>query len=260
MADNSEADIERIASRLAMVVSEDGEAANAGRAVGQLARRLGLTGGDLKQIFLAGAAANDRTARLHQSVGAVERLEREVTALRASLRLVEANGRVVERERDALNYEIAALRMTLDRRRSGSKLRRVLVGAVLVALTVAAAVGYFRPPVRTALAPPPGSVAAAQMAAPSGAGAPAGRTPGGGTPVIGAPGVGAQGAGRMGVVHAPRAAVFVQPDRAAPVLATLRAGMPVVVHRLLWNMLVQWAEIDVGSSTGYVLTTDIDLS
>jgi hypothetical protein len=237
LADNSEADIERIASRLALVVSEDGEAANAGRAIGQLARRLGMTGGDLKQIFMAGAVATDHSARLSQSVGTAERLEREVIALRTSLRLVESNARVLERERDALHYEIATLRTALDHRRSGARLGRVLGVTVLVALIVAGAVGYFRP-IRLAL-DTPSAVTAEQNAPPS---------------------VGSQGTGRVGVVHAQHAAVFAQPDRAAPVLATLRAGMPVVIHRLLWNMLVQWAEIDVGSSTGYVLTTDIDLS
>jgi hypothetical protein len=48
-------DIERLASRVAMLASEDGEADNAGRAVGQMARRLGLSGGDLKAMFLDGA-------------------------------------------------------------------------------------------------------------------------------------------------------------------------------------------------------------
>ena len=41
MAEVSQDDIERLAARVAMLVSDDGEAANAGRAVGQLARRLG---------------------------------------------------------------------------------------------------------------------------------------------------------------------------------------------------------------------------
>ena len=54
--------------------------------------------------------------------------------------------------------------------------------------------------------------------------------------------------------------VFARPDRAAPVIATLPTGMPVVVRRLVWNMLMQWAEVELGSGVGYVLTTDIDLS
>jgi hypothetical protein len=65
---------------------------------------------------------------------------------------------------------------------------------------------------------------------------------------------------RTGFIHVPHAAVFVQPDRNAPVVATLPAGMPVVVRRLLWNMLMQWAEIEVGGTSGYVLTTDLDLT
>ncbi len=241
MAENSEEDLERIASRLAMVVSEDGEAANAGRAVGQLARRLGLTGGDLKQIFLAGAAANEQGARLTQRTGEVERLEREVNALRASLRMIEQNSRVIERERDALHYEIAALRTTLDYRRSGSRLRQVLVTTVVIAAVLAALIGFLQPSTRVAELP---QSRFEVVGSPKGA----------------LPPVGSQGTGRLAVVHAARAAVFGSPDRAAPVVATLRAGMPIVIHRLLWNMLVQWAEIDVGSGTGYVLTTDIDLS
>ena len=43
-----------------MLASEDGEADNAGRAVGAMARRIGLTGGDLKRIFLAGTASVPR--------------------------------------------------------------------------------------------------------------------------------------------------------------------------------------------------------
>ena len=235
MVESSEEDIERIASRLAMVVSEDGEAANAGRAIGQLARRLGLTGGDLKQIFMAGAAQEQGARTERANAGEVERGLREITALRASLRVSESNTRLLERERDALQYEVAALRTTLDRRRSGSRLRSLLAGAVVVALAVAAGVSLLRP---ATLAEFPAL----------GAAAPGARTPG------------AAGPRRLGVVHAGRAMVFSQPDRGAPVLASMSQGMPVVIHRLLWNMLVQWAEIEVGSGTGYVLTTDIDLS
>ena len=75
-------DIERLANRVAMLVSDDGEADNAGRAVGQLARRLGLSGGDLKAIVLAGAGKNYRPGT---SVGLLK-LEHEVDALRRDLR------------------------------------------------------------------------------------------------------------------------------------------------------------------------------
>ena len=50
MGEVSGEDLERLANRMALLVSDDGEADNAGRAVGQLARRLGLSGGDLKAL------------------------------------------------------------------------------------------------------------------------------------------------------------------------------------------------------------------
>jgi hypothetical protein len=65
-------DVERLAARVAMLVSDDGEADNAGRAVGQLARRLGLSGGDLKAMLLAGAGPGFRPG----SDPALLRLER----------------------------------------------------------------------------------------------------------------------------------------------------------------------------------------
>lgn len=48
-------ELERLANRVALLVSADSEADNAGRAVGAMARKLGLSGGDLKAMFLAGA-------------------------------------------------------------------------------------------------------------------------------------------------------------------------------------------------------------
>lgn len=73
----SEEEIERLANRLAMLVSDDGEADNAGRAVGSLARRLGLTGGQLKAIFMAGAeSAGGHAAKLEEQATRIARLER----------------------------------------------------------------------------------------------------------------------------------------------------------------------------------------
>ncbi|MCW3473027.1 SH3 domain-containing protein [Limobrevibacterium gyesilva] len=234
MADVSEDDLERLASRLAMVVSEDGEAENAGRAMGQLARRLGLTGGHLKEMFLAGAAARGPAQRqLRRAAAEAERLEREVAALRQSLRLMETNWRSAERERDALQYEVAALRTTVFKSRTASQTRLVMATVILLAVIAAAAISYLVPLGETTPAVPPLPAAAADPAATM---------------------------RRMGVVRSVRATVFQQPDRAAPVMATLQAGMPVVVRRLVWSMLMQWAEVEVGSSVGYVLTTDIDLS
>lgn len=225
----SDDDIERLASRLAMVVSEDGEAENAGRAMGQLARRLGLTGGELKEIFVAGASVAGTTAYQARHNGEAERLAAEIATLRHSLRLLEASGRNVEYERDALQREVSALRGLLARRQTKSRVPLAVGLAVLLAVGVAGAASYLMPP---------SGPAVALTAVPA-----------------------AQDAGRrVAVVRNAGTVVYQQPDRGAPVLATLPAGMPVVVHRLLWNMMMQWAEVDIGSGTGYVLTTDIDLS
>jgi hypothetical protein len=222
----SEDDLERLASRLAMVVSEDGEAENAGRAMGQLARRLGLTGGHLKEIFLAGGGEIRATA----AAADVERLQRELATLRHALATAEADRAQAERDRDELQFEVAALRTALMRRRGAAR-RRLAVGLVLLfAVLAVGAIAYV-------------GTAAPSPQAPALAGASAG------APMR-----------RVAMVRSARTLAYAHPSREAPVLATLPPGMPLVVHRLVWNMLLQWAEIELGSGTGYVLTTDIDLS
>ncbi len=105
-----EADLERLAARVAMLASEDGEADNAGRAVGALARRIGLTGGDLKRIFLAGTASSPGGSER-------ERLEREVALLRESITAIDADARRTARQRDELRLENDRLRASLARGR-----------------------------------------------------------------------------------------------------------------------------------------------
>jgi hypothetical protein len=228
----NEEDIERLASRLAMVVSEDGEAENAGRAMGQFARRLGITGGQLKEMLVRGAAAVETVGPAPGRAGEVERLEQELAALRGGNRMLENACRAAERDRDALQAEVTSLRAALYRRRRGSSRTQIMaaglvIGAIFFAGLIAWIIPSLDPP-----SPPPRPPVADQ-------GPPERRT---------------------GFIHVPHAAVFVQPDRNAPVVATLPAGMPVVVRRLLWNMLMQWAEIEVGGTSGYVLTTDLDLT
>lgn len=260
MADLNGEDVERLASRLAMMVSEDGEAANAGRAVAQLARRLGLTGGELKEMFLHGAAgpSSPHPAPPHPapisgvSREEVEALERELATLRKGLRLMEANHRDLEYERDALFSELVALRTRAENARSTSQLRYALVGVVVLALAGAGSVGFLmsvdeppRPPASIAPARPamvvPGQAAQAPSAAPAA---------GDYGPVT----------RRVGVVRNGRAVAHRAPDRNAAALATLQSGMPVVVRRVFFNAETQWAEVEIGSAIGYVLTTDIDLS
>ena len=65
---------------------------------------------------------------------------------------------------------------------------------------------------------------------------------------------------RVGVIRASRAVARRQPDEASPAMVTLQQGMPVVVRRILGNLRPQWAEVEVGSSIGYVVLTEIDLS
>ena len=118
----SDEDLERLASRMAMLVSEAGEADNAGRAVAALARRIGLSGGQLKAFFLAGATNSLRVPvrdRSQLSAAAqVDRLERELSALRHGLKLTEVQARNAQRERDALRTENGVLAEALDRARS----------------------------------------------------------------------------------------------------------------------------------------------
>ena len=235
-------DVERLGSRLAMVVSEDGEAENAGRALGQLARRLGLTGGQLKAMFVAGANGDvvDRPSRPKTSEA--ERLEREIATLRHSLRLFEERAAIAERERDALLDELSGLRSKLFRTQANSRARTVLALAILAAAGLAGAVSY--------LMVPGGPIAmnvasvAADLA----------------EPMQAPPPVAASSSPHVALVRAARAPVFRQPDPSAPVLAVVPAGKALVVRRLLWNMMVQWAEIDIAGGGGYIAITDINMT
>jgi hypothetical protein len=236
LGDVSEEDVERLASRLAMVVSQDGEAENAGRAIGQLARRLGLTGGQLKEIFLAGAAVSGPDLGIaFQSRGDVERLQSEVAVLRRGLQESDAKLRAAERDRYALQHDVVALRKNLRRTRRVARSWLALAGVVVVA--GAAVVISLEVPLSTLQ-----SLAGLTQ-----------------TPVLAPPDHGAD-TRRMAAVHAEHTPMFQQPDRSAPVMTTLPAGATVVVRRLVWNMLMQWAEVEASGSVGYVLTTDLDLS
>ena len=252
MAEVSGDDIERLASRLAMMVSEEGEAANAGRAVAQLARRLGLTGGELKEMFLHGAAggsprpAPPPPGTPHEEI---ERLEREISTLRKGLRLTESNYRDLEYERDALLSELGALRTSAENARSASQLRYVLMGVVVLALAGAGSVGFLM------------SIGEAPRSTPAPLPRPALVVPGpaAALPTVAPPDYGPVSR-RVGVVRTGRAVAHRAPDRGAAAVATLQSGMPVVVRRVFFNADTQWAEVEVGSTIGYILTTDIDLS
>ena len=217
----SEEEIERLANRLALLVSDDGEADNAGRAVGALARRLGLTGGQLKAIFMAGA---DSAAA--QSVR-VRRLERELERLRSRLDDTEAELLTARREADVLRREAEDLHAALNLRRRGGRLRALAIASLL--LLAAAAGGYvaYGPRLRLGAAP----VAAT------------------GTPEY-----------HTATVHDRPAALRRDPDAGAPVLATLPPGTRLPVRRMLWRNLTQWVEVEHDGTTGYMLSTEVDLS
>ncbi len=245
MAEVTDEDAERLANRLAMMVSEEGEAANAGRAVAQLARRLGLTGGQLKEMFLYGAVAGGRPAT---SNAEQERQERELSVLRKSLRLMESNYRTLEIERDALVTQIDAMRSRAAASRNSSQIRYIIFGVFALALAGAGTIGWL---VTVAENARPGAVATAGIALPGPvtSAAPTTAQPDYG-PVV----------RRVGVVRAARAVAYRQPDKSAPAMATLQLGMPIVVRRTFTSAQVQWAEVEVGSTLGYMITAEIDLN
>ena len=216
-----DADLERLAACLALLASEGGEAENAGRAVGAMARRIGLSGGDLKRIFLAGAARPSGQAER-------DRLAQEASALRQALTLRDADARRALWERNVLRAENLRLQARLDRQRARTRGRAMAVaGVALMALFIGttAWIGRSRP-------------ATTLQAARQG-----------------------PGLQRAAVVRSGGALLFPEPDRAAMPLRVLFAGQRVQVHRLVWKSLFQWAEVEVpGGLTGYVLTTEIDLS
>jgi hypothetical protein len=238
LAEVSEEDIERLASRLAMLVSDEGEAENAARAVNHLARKVGMTGGQLKEMFLIGASGRPASSASRPRPGEVDRLERELATLRRSLQKQQTDLNNAERERDTLHVELEQLRGALFKVHATSHAQRIIGAIVLVAVIVAAGVGYVVPnrapaPARIVQAPPAEDPTAGdQKPAPT----------------------------RFATVRNARTYVHRDPDPGSPVIASLTPGSSVVVHRLLWNMLMQWAEVEVASGIGYVLTTDIDMS
>jgi hypothetical protein len=219
-------DLERLASRLALLVGDDGEAEAAGRAVGLLARKLGLSGGHLKTIFLAGAGrlnvvaqqAVDQTAR-------AERLEGEASSLQHSLEQLDYALTQAQRQRDALRVEVEELREALDRARTGRQVQLTLGIILVLAALGAGAVALYGPRWLPHSSAVPGQAGLAQGA----------------------------------LVRSTGAAVHVNPDAASPVIGNLPPNTRVSVQRLVWNDFVQWAELRLGARTGYAPVTDLDL-
>lgn len=225
----SEDNLERLASRLAMLAGEEGEADNAGRAVGAMARRLGLSGGELKAIFLAGVAVMRPRVDGADAEPDREQLRAEVALLRREVEVMKSAVRHAERERDVVRATNIALEDMLISTRTAGQVRRALAITVLLAVLAGVAGAFL-------LGAPKLHLASLLH-----------REPPVATPF-----------GRTGVVRVTSTDVYEQPDPASPVLATLLSGTRVGVRHMVWRSLMQWAEVDIGGRTGYVLGTDIE--
>jgi hypothetical protein len=106
--------------------------------------------------------------------------------------------------------------------------------------------------------PPQGGVQDVASAAPPTAPAPAPQAMQ--PPAIELPGDERPDVRKIATVRAGPTLVYSEPDQSSRVIAGLTPGSSVVVHRLFWNMLLQWAEVEVGSGIGFVVTTDVELS
>lgn len=227
-------DIERLANRVAMLISEDGEADNAGRAVGQLARRLGLSGGDLKAMVLAGAGKSYRPG----SAPGLLKLEHEVDMLRQELRAAQDVARMAQRDRDALVAENGAMRVAMYRQRAGARLRRLVLGLGLIGtVAVGAGVVWLTPEG----GPMPGL-------GPGSQGAGLGLRGDGTTPVV-----------RVALVRGGGAVLYRDPDRASPVVARLAPGSRLLVQGMPWGHLMRWAQVEVDGRLGYVAMTEVEV-
>jgi hypothetical protein len=221
-------DLERLANRMALLVSDDGEADNAGRAVGQLARRLGLSGGDLKALVLASAGSGFRPG----SSPATLRLEQEIDALRQELREAREGERAAREDRDALVAENGAMRVAMYRRRAGAKMRNLLLGLGAIGV-VAVAAGV------VLLTPDPTPV---PMGVP-----------------MGGRGDGMAPAARVAMVRGAGAVLYRGPDRSSEVIGRLGAGSRLLVQRTEWRSMMQWVQVEVEGRVGYVATTEVEI-
>lgn len=224
MGEVSGEDLERLANRMALLVSDDGEADNAGRAVGQLARRLGLSGGDLKALVLASAGSGFRPG----SSPATLRLEQEIDALRRELREAREGERAAREDRDVLVAENGAMRVAMYRRRAGAKMRNLLLGLGAIGV-VAVAAGV------VLLTPDPAPV-----------------------PMVGRGDVGAPAA-RVAMVRGAGAVLYRGPDRSSEIIGRLGSGTRLLVQRTEWRSMMQWVQVEVDGRVGYVATTEVEI-
>ena len=229
MGEVSGEDLERLANRMALLVSDDGEADNAGRAVGQLAKRLGLSGGDLKALVLAGAGTGFRPG----SSPATLKLEQEIDALRRELREAREAERSAREDREALVAENGAMRVAMYRRRAGARMRNLILGlGAIGVLVVAAGVVLLSPdPMPAGLrAPPP--MTRGDAAVP---------------------------AARVAMVRGAGAVLYREPDRGSQIIGRLGAGTRLLVQRTEWRSMMQWVQVEVEGRVGFVATTEVEI-
>lgn len=213
---------------LAKLVSDNAEADGNGRTLAALDRRMEVSGGQLKAIFMAGAeSAGAQSGLAAEQAAQIERLHGELDALREALRRTEAAGRSAVRERDSLRVEAEQLQAALDGRRSARLGRAAMYLVVLLALGGTGWLAYHGPKLRV--------FGSEQDAA--------------GTPFY-----------RSAVVRDGATALRREPDIAAPPVTTLAAGTHLLVRQVMWHNLLQWVEVQVGSDVGYVLSTEVELS
>jgi hypothetical protein len=226
-AADTSADLERLASRLAMLAGEDGEAEAAGRAVAVLARRMGLSGGHLKAIFLAGANRLGALSRqtVEQSARA-DRAEETAAGLRHSLDQLDFALAHAQEERDMARMQAARLQDALESNRAGRRVQ--LAVGLLVLVAIGSAAGYFIY----------GPVLTGQQQR-----------------LLAA----AEKLGHGGFVRPQGADLHAAPDIASPVVAHLAGNTRVPVSEMVWHNFTQWAVIKLGDRTGYCAATDLDM-
>jgi hypothetical protein len=229
----SNEDLERLANRVALLVSNEGEADNAGRAVAALARRMAISGGELRAWLISGALALrgdvDHSLASGKQNPPRARLESEIANLQHGLRLTEAQLRNIQSERDALREENNLLIEALDRSRSSEQVRNYLGLAVIAAAILGGVVLYAGPALHSV-----SSVDSQQRPF--------------GSPFL-----------RSGIVRPGGTVVRRLAQTNSMQITELPAGSRVQVRDIVTRDLAQWAEIEVGGVIGFALSHEIEV-
>jgi len=233
LAEISPEDLERLANRMAQLTGYEQDADNAGRAIGALARRMGLTGDDLRAWMLAGALNRRSRDGAHdlapQATADHLRIERTLANSEHSLRVAEAQLRQAHSERDALKEENNLLIESLDRARSSEQVRRYVGIAVIAAAILGGVVLTVGP----ALRPVPDVATQRPF----------------GSPFL-----------RIGVVRGAGGTVYKVPQTTGLIVTQLVAGSRVQVRQTVERNQQHWVEVEVGGVAGYMLSTEIDVA